>query len=190
YRPRARQGAAREGISGHDWGNELACLCDRQPDLADDRAHDRSAGARDVRISPARRNRSGRFSVHVHQRISAEIIRSRTDLGQRMTVFSVGKATISRIEETYQPVYSPKDLFPEFTDEIFREHKHWLAPNHYDPASGKVKLSVHSWLLQIGEQKILIDACCGNHKSRPTRHWWNMLDTPYLERLAAAGARP
>ena len=36
-----------------------------------------------------------------------------------MTVFSVGKATISRIEETYQPVYDPKELFPEFTDEIF-----------------------------------------------------------------------
>jgi glyoxylase-like metal-dependent hydrolase (beta-lactamase superfamily II) len=48
---------------------------------------------------------------------------------------------------------------------------------------------VHSWLLQIGKQKILIDACCGNHKSRPTRPFWNMLDTPYLERLAAAGAR-
>jgi glyoxylase-like metal-dependent hydrolase (beta-lactamase superfamily II) len=107
-----------------------------------------------------------------------------------MTVFSVGKATVTRIEETYQPVYSLKELFPEFSEEIFREHQHWLAPNHYDLASRKIKLSVHSWLLQIGGQKILIDACCGNHKLRPTRPWWNMLNTPYLERLAAAGARP
>ena len=45
-----------------------------------------------------------------------------------MTMFSVGKATIVRIEETYQPVYNPKELFPEFTDEIYSEHKHWLAP--------------------------------------------------------------
>jgi len=36
----------------------------------------------------------------------------------------------------------------------------------------------------------LIDACCGNQKSRPLRPWWNMLDTPWLDRLAAAGARP
>ncbi len=107
-----------------------------------------------------------------------------------MTIFSVGKATVVRIEETYQPVYTPKELFPEFTDAILSEHKHWLAPNHYDAATGKVKLSVHSWLLRIGGQTILIDACCGNHKSRPTRPWWNMLDTPYLDRLAAAGARP
>jgi glyoxylase-like metal-dependent hydrolase (beta-lactamase superfamily II) len=107
-----------------------------------------------------------------------------------MTQLSVGKATITRIEETYQPVYHPKELFPEYNDEIYATHKHWLAPNHYDHETRKVKLSVHSWLLQIGTQKILIDACCGNHKLRPTRPWWNMLDTPYLERLAAAGARP
>ena len=107
-----------------------------------------------------------------------------------MSIFVVGKATVARIEETYQPVYRPDELFPEWTDAVLAEHKHWLAPNHYDPATGLVKLSVHSWLLQIDKQKILIDTCCGNHKSRPTRPWWNMLNMPYLDRLAAAGARP
>jgi glyoxylase-like metal-dependent hydrolase (beta-lactamase superfamily II) len=107
-----------------------------------------------------------------------------------MTVFSVGEATIARIEETYLPVYRPDELFPEWSDKIFAEHRHWLAPNHYDVATGLIKLSVHSWLLQIGKQKILIDACCGNQKSRPMRPFWNMLNTPYLDRLAAAGARP
>src|ERR1700720_2620537 len=107
-----------------------------------------------------------------------------------MTMFSVGEATITRVEETYLPVYRPGDLFPEWNKEIFAQHKHWLAPNHYDPGTGLIKLSVHSWLLQVGKKKILIDACCGNHKSRPTRPFWNMLNTPYLERLAAAGARP
>src|SRR5437868_14877633 len=107
-----------------------------------------------------------------------------------MTVFSVGNAIVARIEETYLAVYDPKELFPEFSDELCGEYAHWLAPNHYDPASGKIKLSVHSWLLQIGKQKILIDACCGNDRLRQTRPWWSMLKEPYLERLAAAGARP
>jgi glyoxylase-like metal-dependent hydrolase (beta-lactamase superfamily II) len=107
-----------------------------------------------------------------------------------MTTLSVGKATITRIEETYQAVYDPKELFAEFNDDILNTHRHWLAPNHYDPGTRKVTLSVHSWLLQIGSRKILIDCCCGNHKPRPTRPWWNMLNTPYLDRLAAAGARP
>ena len=79
-----------------------------------------------------------------------------------MTTFTVGQAIIARVEETYGPTYAPRDLFPDWSEEIFAEHRHWLAPNHYDPASGLVKLSVHSWLLQIGRQKILIDACCGS----------------------------
>jgi glyoxylase-like metal-dependent hydrolase (beta-lactamase superfamily II) len=49
---------------------------------------------------------------------------------------------------------------------------------------------VHSWLFQIGAKKILIDCCCGNNRSRPTRPFWDMLNTPYLDRLAAAGTRP
>jgi glyoxylase-like metal-dependent hydrolase (beta-lactamase superfamily II) len=107
-----------------------------------------------------------------------------------MSVFKVGKATITRIAETYGPVYAPSELFPAWTDAHLREHEHWLAPNHYDPDSGKLKLSVHSWLLQVDGRKILIDACCGNNKSRPQRPWWNMLNEPWLERLAAAGATP
>ena len=107
-----------------------------------------------------------------------------------MSVFNVGRAKVARIEETYQPVYKPGDLFPEWSKEIHAQHKAWLEPNHYDPATGLIKLSVHSWLLQVDGKKILIDACCGNQKSRPTRPFWNMLNTPYLDRLAAAGARP
>ena len=107
-----------------------------------------------------------------------------------MSVFTVGQASITRIEETYLPVYPPRHIFPEWTDAIAAEHAHWLAPDHYDPAKDLIKLSVHSWLLQIGGKKFLIDACCGNHKVRPTRPFWNMLDTPYLDRLAAAGAGP
>jgi glyoxylase-like metal-dependent hydrolase (beta-lactamase superfamily II) len=107
-----------------------------------------------------------------------------------MSVFAVGRASIARIEETYLPVYPPRDIFPEWNDEIARKHADWLAPNHYDPALGLIKLSVHSWLLQVSGKRFLIDACCGNHKRRPTRPFWNMLDTPFLERLAAAGARP
>jgi glyoxylase-like metal-dependent hydrolase (beta-lactamase superfamily II) len=107
-----------------------------------------------------------------------------------MPIFKVGQASITRIEEFFGPTYGPSDLFPEWNDDIFAKHKTWLAPNHYDAASGLLKLSVHSWLLQVGKQKILIDACCGNNKIKPGRPFWHMMNTPYLERLTAAGARP
>ena len=101
-----------------------------------------------------------------------------------MTVFKIGKATLTRIEETYLAVYPATEIFPELSAARLAEHAHWLKPHHYDPASGKIKLSVHSWLLQLDGRKILIDGCCGNQKSRPLRPHWNMLNEPWLDRLA------
>src|SRR5580704_8561409 len=77
-----------------------------------------------------------------------------------MSVFKIGKATVTRIEETYLPIYPVTDIFPAVTEAQLVEHAHWLAPHHYDPASRKIKLSVHSWLLQLDGRKILIDGCC------------------------------
>src|SRR4051794_2573934 len=104
-------------------------------------------------------------------------------------MFRVGDATVTRIEETYGITRSLADTFPEMTPDQFSEHRHWLAPHHYDAAQGLIKLSVHSWLLQVGGRKILIDCCCGNHKSKPQRPQWHMLNVPFLEKLEAAGAR-
>src|SRR6202161_4976548 len=107
-----------------------------------------------------------------------------------MAVFKVGKATVTRIEETYLPIYPVTDIFPAVTEAQLAEHAHWLAPHHYDPQSNKIKLSVHSWLLQLDGRKILIDGCCGNQKSRPLRPFWNMLDTPWLDRLPPRARAP
>ena len=85
-----------------------------------------------------------------------------------MQKFSVGKANVTRIEETYLAVYDPKELFSEFTDDICREHLHWMAPHHYDPVSAKIYLSVHSWLLQIGDKKILSTLCPGGKERMNT----------------------
>ena len=105
-------------------------------------------------------------------------------------MFKIGDATITRIEETYGGCYPLQQIFPEFNDARMAEHKSWLAPHHYDADSGLIKLSVHSWLLKVGAKTILIDSCCGNNKLKPGRPWWNLLNVNYLERLAAAGARP
>ena len=105
-------------------------------------------------------------------------------------MFSVGSAIITRVEETNLPSYPLRDIFPDFTDAHMAEHKSWLAPHHYEAETGKIRLSVHSWLLQVDGKKILIDSCCGNNKVKPGRPFWHMLNVNYLERLAAAGARP
>lgn len=108
----------------------------------------------------------------------------------KVAVFKVGDARVTRVEETYRATYPIRQAFPQCTADHVAAHAHWLAPHHYDPESGCIKLAVQSWLIDAGGEKILIDCCCGNHKKKPGRPFWEDLSEPYLERLAAAGARP
>jgi len=107
-----------------------------------------------------------------------------------MTEVQIGAASVARIEESYEPNFEAATFFADWRPERVAPHMAWLAPSHYDPASGMLKLSVHSWLIRIGGKTILIDTCVGNHKPRPKRPLWHMMETRYLERLAAAGVRP
>ena len=72
-------------------------------------------------------------------------------------LFSVGDATIVRVEETNLPTYPLREIFPEFNDAHLAEHGAWLAPHHYEAESSRIRLAVHSWLLQVGGKKILIE---------------------------------
>ena len=103
----------------------------------------------------------------------------------------IGDATITRVEEQLGPgSFPPEQYFTGFDREVLTRHLDWLAPHHYLPAQDALVTSVHSWLIRTPHHTILLDACSGNHKDR---HWWprfHQLDTPYVERLAQAGARP
>jgi glyoxylase-like metal-dependent hydrolase (beta-lactamase superfamily II) len=66
-----------------------------------------------------------------------------------------------------------------------------LADRHVDFAAGKILLVIQSHLLRFGGKTILLDACVGEHKSRPLRpDWNNRASTAYLANLAAAGCAP
>ena len=107
-----------------------------------------------------------------------------------MSTFTIGAATITRIEESYEPNFDAYTFFPDWQPDVVERHRAWMVPHHYDPASGRLKLSIHSWLVRIGGRTILIDACVGNDKPRPNRPLWHMMKTPWLDRLAHAGAKP
>lgn len=107
-----------------------------------------------------------------------------------MSTFTIGAATITRIEESYEPNFEAAKFFADWKPDVVERHREWMLPHHYDPASGKLKLSIHSWLVQVGGRTILVDACVGNDKPRPNRPLWHLMKTPYLDRLAQAGAKP
>jgi len=107
-----------------------------------------------------------------------------------MTEVRIGAATVSRIEESYEPNFEAATFFADWQSDIVEKHRDWMVSDHFDPASGFLKLSVHSWLISIGGRTILIDACVGNHKPRPARPKWHLMQTRYLERMAEAGVQP
>ena len=58
-----------------------------------------------------------------------------------MTTARIGAATITRIEETYGLFFEARTFFADWRDEIVAEHLPWMVPDHFDPASGFLKLS-------------------------------------------------
>jgi len=102
----------------------------------------------------------------------------------------IGKARVTRVEEMMGPGFPARDFFPDFDERVFKDQEHWLAPRYYEKASGKLRASIHSWLIRTDRHAILIDACSGNHKPRPGSPRFDMLDTRYLERLKETGVEP
>lgn len=107
-----------------------------------------------------------------------------------LTDTMIGDVRVTRVEEMVGPFVAPRDWFIDFDEAELAKHLPWLAPRYYDLASGRMISSVHTWVLRTPGRVILIDTCNGNHKSRPGWDAFHMLDTPYLERLRAAGVAP
>jgi len=107
-----------------------------------------------------------------------------------MTTRRIGEAVVTRVEEALRPGFLPSQLLPDWDPAVLAEHGDWLAPNYYEPASGRFISSIHSWVVRTRHHTILVDSCVGNHKNRPNFERFHMLDTPYLDRLRAAGVTP
>ena len=107
-----------------------------------------------------------------------------------MTTLTIGAARVTRIEEMYKAHWDAPAFFPDWRPRLVEEHRGWMAPDHYDPATDCLKLSIHSWLIRLGGRTLLVDTCVGNHKPRPARPRWHLMESGYLRRLAEAGVRP
>ena len=106
-----------------------------------------------------------------------------------VTTFKVGDTTIHRIVEQEGPFFDPLTFFPGLTSEVLEENRGWMTDGGYlDRKTGELVLCIQSYLVQTPHHNILIDTCVGNHKPRPTRPFWNMMNTDQFEKnLAATG---
>ena len=109
-----------------------------------------------------------------------------------MTAYTVGAASVTRIEEVLERGFEPAAALPGFDPALFRRVPQLAGPDYYDAASGKLMSSIQSWLIRLGGRTILVDTCSGNGKTRalPLFQRFHRLDLPYLENLRAAGVEP
>ncbi|HEX7389888.1 MAG TPA: MBL fold metallo-hydrolase [Acidiphilium sp.] len=104
--------------------------------------------------------------------------------------FQVGDATITRIDELRWTDTDPAILYPDLDASALAEFGGEFSPGSFDPGTGHMTLSIHSWLVRMPGRTILIDTAAGNGKPIPAAPRLNQLDLPFLDRLAAAGVRP
>ncbi len=104
-----------------------------------------------------------------------------------MTPIKLQDITIHAVVEQQGAWFDARTFFPSLTKEMLEENRSWLAPSFLDQAD-KLVFCVQSFVIKTPHHNILVDACVGNHKQRPTRPFWNMLNGNRFEKaLSAAG---
>jgi glyoxylase-like metal-dependent hydrolase (beta-lactamase superfamily II) len=99
---------------------------------------------------------------------------------------ALGETTIIPIVEQQGPFFDPMFFFPALTKERLEENRGWLEPMFLDPATGKLILSIRSFVVKTPHHNILVDSCVGNHKPRPARPFWHMMNSDRFETGFAA----
>lgn len=101
-----------------------------------------------------------------------------------MSQFNVGEVKINRIVESEGP-WDGTFILPDATGANVQKERDWLYPTFADEG-GKLRMSIHSLVIESQGKRIIVDTCIGNDKVR-SNPAWNKLQLPYLEDLRKLG---
>jgi len=98
--------------------------------------------------------------------------------------WQVGDVRITRVVESEGPT-PVAFLFPDCAPERLLQHG-WLKP-HFFGDEGKLRTSIHAFVVESKGRRIVVDTCIGNDKPRQVPNW-NLRQGRFLEDMAEAGA--
>jgi len=101
--------------------------------------------------------------------------------------WTIGRVRITKIVEL-ETVGHTRFILPSATHEEIQKLP-WLMPR-FATAEGRLKLSIHSLVVETPSRRILVDTGLGNDKQGRNVPSWNNRQTPFLEMMAAAGFPP
>jgi glyoxylase-like metal-dependent hydrolase (beta-lactamase superfamily II) len=101
--------------------------------------------------------------------------------------WNVGKVKITKIVEL-ETVGSTRFILPLATNEEIQKLP-WLIP-HFATDEGRLKMSIHSLVIETPSRRIVVDTGLGNDKEGRKVPTWNNRKDPFLDRLTSAGFAP
>jgi glyoxylase-like metal-dependent hydrolase (beta-lactamase superfamily II) len=101
--------------------------------------------------------------------------------------WNVGRVKITKIVEL-ETVGSTRFILPLATNEEIQKLP-WLIP-HFANEEGRLKMSIHSLVVETPTHRIIVDTGLGNDKHGRNAPAWNNRKTPFLDKLTEAGFPP
>ena len=101
--------------------------------------------------------------------------------------WNVGRVKITKIVEL-ETVGSTRFILPLASNEEIRKLP-WLIP-HFANEEGRLKMSIHSLVVETPARRIVVDTGLGNDKEGRRVPTWNNRAGPFLETMTAAGFPP
>src|SRR6201993_5162949 len=99
----------------------------------------------------------------------------------------IGRVRITKIVEL-ETIGSTRFILPLASREEIQKLP-WLIP-HFATEEGRLKMSIHSLMVETPTRRIVVDTGLGNDKEGRGIPTWNNRNTPFLESMAAAGFAP
>jgi glyoxylase-like metal-dependent hydrolase (beta-lactamase superfamily II) len=104
--------------------------------------------------------------------------------GKRRMHWNVGKVKITKIVEL-ETTGSTRFILPLATNEEIRQMP-WLIP-HFANEEGRLKMSIHSLVVETPSRRIVVDTGLGNDKEGRKVPTWNNRKDAFLETMTSAG---
>lgn len=101
--------------------------------------------------------------------------------------WQIGDVTVTKIIEL-EMTGGSRFLLPQATPEAVLPIT-WLQP-HFADKSGRLRMSIHSFIVETPDRRIVVDTCLGNDKQGRRIPHWNDRDGPFLADLTTAGFPP
>lgn len=99
----------------------------------------------------------------------------------------IGTVTVTKVVEL-ESTGGTRFILPQAAPDVIRDMD-WLIPR-YANEEGRLRMSIHSYVVEADGRRILVDTGLGNGKRGRHIPVWNDLDTPYLFKLSEAGFAP